>query len=290
MPRNKRLKLSILGIAIAWLVIFGLSVERGSAFSSGPPAARTGAPGEGTCVACHSSFVLNSGPGTLRITGLPANYSPNQQVTVTVTLAQPNRARYGFELTALDDNGRRAGTLVVTDANRTQLITGTVGGNLRQYIEHTFNGIQPTGSGEGSWVFTWTAPATSVGRVTFYAAGNAANGTGGTAGCCIYTTSVTMQPAVIQRAPTISSLSPNAATAGGPAFALTVTGTNFVSSSVVQWNGTDRQTTFVSGTELTAQIPAGDIASAGTASVTVSNPAPGGGISNALSFVINQQP
>src|SRR5262249_47502723 len=216
MPRNKRLKLSILGIAIAWLVIFGLSVERGSAFSSGPPPARTGAPGEGTCVACHNSFALNSGPGTLRITGLPANYSPNQQVTVTVTLAQPNRARYGFQLTALDDLGRQAGTLVVTDANRTQLITGTVGGNLRQYIEHTFNGVQPTSPNQGSWVFTWTAPATSVGRVTFYAAGNAANGSGTNSGDFIYTTSVGIQPSCpsISVSPSNSTLPPG--TVGDP--------------------------------------------------------------------------
>src|SRR5215813_7827016 len=165
MPCNKRLKLSIISIAIAWFVIFSLSVERGSAFSSGPPPARTGAPGEGTCVDCHTSFPLNSGPGILSITGIPANYSPNQQVTVTVTLTQPNRARYGFELTALDDLGRQAGTLVVTDTNRTRLITGIVGGNLRQYIEHTLSGVQPTGPDQGSWVFTWSAPATSVGRV-----------------------------------------------------------------------------------------------------------------------------
>src|SRR5262249_35160444 len=155
-----------------------LSVERGSAFSSGPPPARTGAPGESTCVTCHNSFPLNSGPGTLSITGVPANYSPNQQITITVTVTQSNRLRYGFELTALDDIGRQAGTLVVTDANRTKLITGTVGGNLRQYIEHTFNGVQPTAPDQGSWAFTWTAPAISVGRVTFYAAGNAANGDG----------------------------------------------------------------------------------------------------------------
>jgi YD repeat-containing protein len=66
-----------------------------------------------------------------------------------------------------------------------------------------------------------------------------------------------------------------------------VTGTNFISSSVVRWNGGDRTTTFVSGTELQAQIAAADIAAAGTASVTVVNPAPGGGASNAGTFTIS---
>src|SRR5207248_5304973 len=69
--------------------------------------------------------------------------------------------------------------------------------------------------------------------------------------------------------PTLSSISPPSATAGDAAFTLTLTGTNFISSSVVQWNGSQRATTFGSGTQLTAQITAADIASAGTASVTV---------------------
>jgi hypothetical protein len=88
--------------------------------------------------------------------------------------------------------------------------------------------------------------------------------------------------------PTTTSLSPSSATAGGAAFTLTVTGTNFLSSSLVQWNGSARTTTWVSGTQLTAAISASDIATAGMASVTVLNPSPGGGTSNALTFTINK--
>src|SRR5216683_791054 len=51
-------------------------------------------------------------------------------------------------------------------------------------------------------------------------------------------------------------------------------------SSVVNWNGSPRATTFVSSAQLTAQISAADIATTGTASVTVFNPTPGGGMSN----------
>ncbi|QQS47372.1 MAG: hypothetical protein IPM66_01530 [Acidobacteriota bacterium] len=86
--------------------------------------------------------------------------------------------------------------------------------------------------------------------------------------------------------PTIASLSPNSAIEGGAAFELTVNGTGFVDGAVVRWNGQDRTTTFVSATQLKAAIPAGDIATAGTAQVTVFNPAPGGGASNALTFTI----
>ena len=85
--------------------------------------------------------------------------------------------------------------------------------------------------------------------------------------------------------PTLSSLSPADAAVGGPAFTLTVNGSNFVSGSVVRWNGAARPTTFVSSTRLTASIPASDIASGGEAPITVTNP--GGGASNAVTFGIN---
>jgi hypothetical protein len=88
-------------------------------------------------------------------------------------------------------------------------------------------------------------------------------------------------------APTLTSLVPSGATAGGSAFTLTVNGTNFVSGSVVQWNGATRTTTFVNSTQLKGAISAGDIANPGSVPVTVVNPAPGGGTSNALSFAIN---
>ena len=87
--------------------------------------------------------------------------------------------------------------------------------------------------------------------------------------------------------PAITSLSPATATAGGATFTLTVTGSGFVNGAVVRWNGANRPTTFVSDTQLTAAIPATDIAAAGTASITVFNPAPGGGASNSLTFTIN---
>ncbi len=84
----------------------------------------------------------------------------------------------------------------------------------------------------------------------------------------------------------LAALSPSSATEGGAGFTLTVTGTNFVASSVVRWNGSNRTTTFVSGTELRAAISASDIATAGSAQITVFNPSPGGGASGALTFII----
>ena len=85
--------------------------------------------------------------------------------------------------------------------------------------------------------------------------------------------------------PTITSISPSSAMAGGAAFMLTINGTNFVPATAVNFNGTAPATTMVSATQLTAAVPAAAITSAGTAAVTVSNPTPGGS-SNAVNFTI----
>src|SRR5215467_14096007 len=77
--------------------------------------------------------------------------------------------------------------------------------------------------------------------------------------------------------PSISTLNPSALAAGAPAFTLTVTGSNFVPTSVVQFNGLARPTTFISSAKLQAAIPSGDIAKVGLFTVTVFNPAPAGG-------------
>jgi outer membrane protein assembly factor BamB len=82
----------------------------------------------------------------------------------------------------------------------------------------------------------------------------------------------------------LTALSPASATASGPAFTLTATGSAFTPQSLVQWNGSARNTTYVSSTELTAQITAADIATAGNVPVTVNDPA--NGVSNAINFTI----
>lgn len=81
-------------------------------------------------------------------------------------------------------------------------------------------------------------------------------------------------------------LVPAGAIPGGPAFTLTVNGTGFVSGATVNWNGTARTTAFVSSSQLTAAIPASDIVTPTTASVTVMNPGPGGGRSNVAFFEV----
>ncbi|MDH3637496.1 MAG: IPT/TIG domain-containing protein, partial [Gammaproteobacteria bacterium] len=91
--------------------------------------------------------------------------------------------------------------------------------------------------------------------------------------------------------PVGGGLSADTAIVAGPDFTVTVTGSQFFAESVVRWNGDDRDTTFVSATELQATITAADIAATGSAQITVFNPVPGGGTSDPLSFtVINPPP
>src|SRR5207302_8754870 len=95
-------------------------------------------------------------------------------------------------------------------------------------------------------------------------------------------------PAAPHPVPSLSALTPTAAAAGAAGVPLIVSGGNFDASSVVQWNGASRPTTFASDTELKATILASDLAVAGAAQVTVLNSSQGGGTSNALTFTIAQ--
>ncbi len=102
---------------------------------------------------------------------------------------------------------------------------------------------------------------------------------GGISGAVVFTVNQGANPA-----PVLTSISPATASVGSSAIAMTVTGQQFVSASVVQWNGTALPTTYVSSTSLTAQVPASDLAASGTATVTVLTP--GGGNSGGLTFTV----
>ncbi len=86
--------------------------------------------------------------------------------------------------------------------------------------------------------------------------------------------------------PSLGSISPSSAYAGNGSFVLTINGSNFDVTSVIRWNGSDLSTTFVTSTQLTAVVPELNVATSGTASVTVFTPSPGGGTSGSLSFAI----
>jgi hypothetical protein len=81
-------------------------------------------------------------------------------------------------------------------------------------------------------------------------------------------------------------LVPTAVSPGSPQFTLHVSGTGFLPAAMINLNRTPLATTFVDAEHLTAIVPAGNVANAGTAAVTVVNPVPGGGPSNVVYFQI----
>jgi hypothetical protein len=92
--------------------------------------------------------------------------------------------------------------------------------------------------------------------------------------------------AVSNPAPSLTAVSPDSTVAGGAAFVLTVTGKHFINGSTIDWNGVALTTVYTDSTKLTATVPATDIATGGTASITVVTPAPGGGTTSPISFII----
>jgi len=87
--------------------------------------------------------------------------------------------------------------------------------------------------------------------------------------------------------PNAQSLTPVSATHGAGNLLITIKGTNFVPNSQVTWNGSLLFADYVSPTQLNLYVPAAKLSVAGTASVIVTNPAPGGGTSAPLTFTIN---
>jgi len=87
--------------------------------------------------------------------------------------------------------------------------------------------------------------------------------------------------------PATTGINPASKNVGDAGFTLTVNGSNFVSTSVVRFNGLDRTTAYVNSSQLTATIPASDLTAAGSFPIAVFNPTPGGGTSNAQTLTVN---
>ncbi len=90
--------------------------------------------------------------------------------------------------------------------------------------------------------------------------------------------------------PVLSAISPTTAQGGASGATITATGSNFVPVSTIDWNGTPLSTSYVSATQLSASVPASDLATAASIAVTVATPAPGGGTTSAITFAVSAPP
>jgi len=189
--RSVYLKLAVVGFVamVAVAGFFGIGSQKTGASVTGPITGVTNAPGETNCTICHGGEPVNSGGGSVTVTGLPVNYLPNHEYTITVTLNHFNAVLYGFETTSIDPSGAAAGNfdLPTQKPEQMRVLAGNIDDHQRLYVEHTLAGTSSMTPNIRSWTFGWNSPATRVGRVGFYAAGNGANGNGDNTGDFIYT-------------------------------------------------------------------------------------------------------
>ena len=184
---------NILPVCGVLLFLFIVSSGNVFAFSSGPPDEKTGAPNETTCAQanCHAGNDLNVSGGDLMLT-IPETYIPSEVYTIVVNLSRAGQSRWGFEMTALNADGARAGTFATDTAGNTQLSEK----NSKQYIKHTSAGTAQGTNDAHSWEFEWTAPDADIGPITFYAAGNASNGNFNPIDDYIYTAQSELAPLI----------------------------------------------------------------------------------------------
>jgi len=282
---------------------------------NGPDPRKTGAPGDSICAesTCHVGTAVNGGPGKVEVSfpgGL--TYTPGVAQTWTVTVSDAQQRVFGFQLTARpssnETNGQAGGfraldstTFVLCEDGRVKPATGTCNAATPvEFAEH--NLPRPS----GVFQVEWTPPATAIGPVRVYVAGNAANGNGQNTGDRIYTANYTLQPQTVTfnrpaiRAtqpvlqafsgmPGLSSgtwleiygtdFSPNTREWGGADFSGNQAPTN-LDSVRVNVNGRPAFVRFISPNQVNVQAP--DDTATGPVNVEVINPA---GTSNAVSVM-----
>ena len=138
----------------------------------------------------------------------------------------------------------------------------------------TLNGVTGTPRRMIRWGQNGLAFNTDSGQIVLVA-GNFLDPIAAPPALPVPTPTPTPTPNTNPQAPAISFLNPGSAIVGDSSFTLTVQGKNFTNSSVVQFNGSARTTTFVSASQLQAAIPAADVTTVGVATVTVLDPSTG---------------
>ncbi|PID81985.1 hypothetical protein CSB20_00185 [bacterium DOLZORAL124_64_63] len=183
-------------ITLGILLVVGLHGLSALAFTAAPPPACTNAPGENNCTACHASFPLNSGSGTLGVAGIDGSYLPGESYDLVIELQDPDASSWGFEFTVIDDEGNAIGSLTSLDGT-TQVASSGGRDYAMQTSAGAFNGV----TGSVSWSVRWTAPDEGRGDAIIYMVGCAADGAAGAAGDYTYADSITWSESTVSSAP-----------------------------------------------------------------------------------------
>jgi PKD repeat protein len=184
---------------------------------NGPSAGLTGAPGESNCSSCHSGTPITSGTdfSNISLTGLPAGgYAPGVNYTLTFNGGSAALSKNGFQLTALSPSNAAAGSFAASTGSQAFIGSG------RNYIGHT-----SSGTSQSQWTFSWTAPSSGVGTITFYAVLNATNASNSVVGDIVYLKTFTCNAGNLPVA-SITSPAPNSVFCAGDSVQFTGSATN----------------------------------------------------------------
>ena len=179
-------KSTILPVAVVIIICTIVFSDMAHTSSNIPPVSRTGAPSEGNCSGCHSGN-LNTGSGNVIFSMEGVTYVQDSTYSATLQIADGSKSRFGFQVTALDNNKNMAGSFTVTNPANTAAQSNLGRGYVSQKSANTNN----------TWSFDWTAPSSDIGPITFYVAGNATNNNNSTSGDNVYTRSFTVNACAI---------------------------------------------------------------------------------------------
>ena len=166
--------LTLFSITFALAIFFYPTISNSNA--TGSPGGKTGSPTDAaSCTGCH--YAGNMIEAAIITTNIPSSgYVPNQVYTITANIIEGSVNKFGFEITAEEENfgSAKTGSFLVTNNTETQFT------NNNTAITHKAGGT--SGSNSKSWSMDWEAPNTGTGSVTFYGSFMAANSDGTNSG------------------------------------------------------------------------------------------------------------
>lgn len=253
---------------------------------SGPGSGYTNAPSESSCATsgCHGTgSPVTSGTNwnrlSLRDNFTGSGYIPDSTYELVLTYKESGMLKSGFQITCLNSSNAKAGTFATLDG-RTQVYTAS----NRSYLGHTLTGSSTINTDTTSYRIKWTAPATNMGTVTFYATLNKANGNSQSSGDVIYAKTFKVSPSNLLPTADVKIIENKYCTGSALTFDATTTGSP--TSYAWKFPGTG-----VSPSTSTAQNPKVTYSNSGTykAILTVTN-SKGQGSPDTLTFSVLSSP